>query len=77
MDQDNIRLKMEELAEMERSGSADVFNALEVYVDKYKEHFGCDQWINTFVSEYLEDRHHKFYEANKAKYKVRKNYRNI
>ena len=52
-----IKTHLEYLEEREREGRGDSFHEIVEAVNKYKLLAGSDEWVENFVSEYLENRH--------------------
>lgn len=55
VDKEDLKYKLEFLASMEEAG-ADNFSRIEIYTERYKSKYGCDDWINNFIFEYLQNR---------------------
>lgn len=56
LDKHIIKQKLETLAYLEMANMTDHFKEVSVWVSEYKHFYGTDDFINTFVSNYLQER---------------------
>ena len=56
MEKWKLKNKLEELEEMERAGHTDAFRFISANVNAYRRCYGSDEWIETFVYEYMHER---------------------
>jgi hypothetical protein len=59
MEKDLTKQLLEEMVEVEKGTRLDMFDKISILVNKYKEVYGEDEWINDFTFEYLADRRAK------------------
>jgi hypothetical protein len=56
MDQHLLRQKLETFVYLEIVNQHDYFKEISLWVNEYKESYGCDDFIDSFISEYLAQR---------------------
>ena len=57
MEREDLICELEQLARTEMDTGQDVIRFVTLHVVEYKALFGCDEYINRYVSMYLDNRH--------------------
>ena len=57
MEREDLICELERLARTEADTKLDMIRNVIIHVVEYKELFGCDEYINRYVSMYLDNRH--------------------